>query len=179
MSLLRAALVAAPDGGAWSLVERGGGANAVGRANADDRFRTTAVDEELDGAAIGPDGQAWFGGLERAIHRAGNDGRSGAWTQISLGDDGPRHSPPTRPAACGSRPATPSGTSTPPVPSSGCAAGCGSPSASRRGSRSSWLRRIARELAAGREPLLDITFTATDPDGNTTDSLPRAYRVTR
>ena len=43
----------------------------------------------------------------------------------------------------------------------------------------SWLRRIARELAAGRKPLLDITYTATDDDGNTTDSLPRAYRVTR
>lgn len=67
-------LVAAPEGGAWVRVVRDGRRNAVGRASADGRFRTTAVGEMLDGVAIGPDGAAWFGGLRRTVFRAGDDG---------------------------------------------------------------------------------------------------------
>ena len=54
--------VAAPDGGAWVLVERGGGANAIGRAQRrrDALPHGRRSTRSVDGAAIGPDGQAWF-----------------------------------------------------------------------------------------------------------------------
>src|SRR3954447_20375354 len=67
------ALIAGPDGGAWAEIDRsvlgsaessrGQWDDAIGHASADHRFRRTAVDGPLfiSAAALGPDGQAWFG----------------------------------------------------------------------------------------------------------------------
>ena len=60
-------LVVGPDGGAWVFVDRvGPRGDAIGRAQPDGRFRTTATTEFSVDGALGPDGNAWYrvGGAE-------------------------------------------------------------------------------------------------------------------
>ena len=77
-------LVAGPDGGAWISVKRRAG-YAIGRAGPAGGFRTTAVEDGLNGAAaLGPDGQAWFGAFLGALVRA--DG-TGNVTRLGPSDD--------------------------------------------------------------------------------------------
>src|SRR3954468_22682241 len=52
-------LVAGPDGGAWVGIQRAHDW-AVGRANADGSFRTTAMRDFISGGTLGPDGAAYF-----------------------------------------------------------------------------------------------------------------------
>jgi streptogramin lyase len=89
-------VVAAPDGGAWVQVIRPSG-NAIGRAEADNSFRTTAVDDAFtESATLGPDGQVWFAVAGRELLRAdaaGNVTRIGPldWGSadgIATGPDG-------------------------------------------------------------------------------------------
>lgn len=52
-------LIVGPDGGAWVFLDRRG-ASAVGRAEPDGRFRTTATSEYSVDGTLGPDGTAWY-----------------------------------------------------------------------------------------------------------------------
>src|SRR4051812_29863032 len=52
-------LVAGPEGGAWIGIQRANGW-AVGRANADHRVRTTALEQVIGWGTLGPDGAAYF-----------------------------------------------------------------------------------------------------------------------
>src|SRR3954467_5382970 len=67
-------LVAGPDGGAWVRIERRDDA-ALGRASADGRFVSVAVDSLTQGGALGPDGQAWFTSGLRSLVRMDAAGR--------------------------------------------------------------------------------------------------------
>jgi streptogramin lyase len=53
-------LIVGPDGGAWVSVDRGRRDGAIGRAQPDGRFRTTATSESVFEGALGPDGNAWY-----------------------------------------------------------------------------------------------------------------------
>ena len=67
-------LVAGPDGGAWIAIKRRND-YAIGRAGPSGGLRTTAVEEGLNGtAALGPDGQAWFGEFLRGLVRVDANG---------------------------------------------------------------------------------------------------------
>jgi streptogramin lyase len=85
-------LVAGPDGGAWVAIERRAG-HAIGRASAAGGFRTTAVEDNLNGTAtLGPDGQAWFAAFLGRVLRAdaaGNVTRLGPFDSVEAMATGP------------------------------------------------------------------------------------------
>jgi streptogramin lyase len=95
-------LVVGSDGGAWVFIERPG-PDAVGRAEPDGRFRTAATDEFGLGAALGPDGNAWFragpGRFLRADARdtldtiGEDDSRNPLQSALAIGPDGTLWSP--------------------------------------------------------------------------------------
>ena len=95
-----AVLVAGPDGGAWVLVERGGGANAIGRAM---RRRPLPHDRGRRGARRARDrsGRAGVVRRARAISAPTAPGRSRAATLPAGGPRLDRCSRPGRTARCG------------------------------------------------------------------------------